>query len=636
MPGAPDLSAVLTAALRRLLPLAVCIALVALSAPALAGNDEEAELLKVLKQETDIATKTRMNSDFVPGIVTILEGDRLRALGARTVWEGLEFVPGVQPTLDPSGTPSVVVRGIPFPFNSGNIQILLNGSPIAREAAGLDSSVLYLPTSQVERIEFIRGPGSVLYGDFAFQGLINIVTRKRGNEVGGGVTSHGERETNLLLSGQPHGIDAALNLAGSVSGDAILPTAFSGDETRFSGVASASYEGFSFLAQAVNRHLYAVSSTLPGGAPKQDETNWSTEARYQASLGRGVDVDARLQYLYNNLSNPGAEFKGKEIRSQIDLHWNGWSRQRWLAGIEYADAGIDRAARPFINPMAHIQPVPIFNRSRRIAGIYLQDQIALTPSLSATLGARYDDNSQVGTRLTPRAALVWRAAEHHIFKAQYSEGLRSPTFFELYGPELTGSPGVLNNLDFEVNHTGEINYVYERPQLTFRATAFDTRITNMIFLDRPPFLFGNVARAKAQGAEFELTQELGAALRIDANLSYVNSWDNRNVPAHVWRPIDSVPRWMGNLGVLWNPSADLVCSVRWNHVGTIQVGGGSGYDVADLSLRRSNLFDGAVDWEVGVNNLFDERVSYLVANPNGVIVAPYQDRIAWTRLIWHW
>src|SRR5262249_22794662 len=134
----------------------------AVAAPVLrAAEEEEAELLAVLQQETDLATKTRMNSDFVPGIVTILDGDRMRPLGARTVWDAMAYVPGVQAWRDAGGTPVVIVRGVPFPFNSGSIQILLNGSPIGREAAGLNSSVLFVPMTQVERIEFIRGPGSI-------------------------------------------------------------------------------------------------------------------------------------------------------------------------------------------------------------------------------------------------------------------------------------------------------------------------------------------------------------------------------------------------------------------------------------------------------------------------------------------
>src|SRR3970040_1006314 len=55
--------------------------------PAAAAPDAElAALMAVLQEETAVATKTRMNSDFVPGLVTVLHGEEMLALGAETVW----------------------------------------------------------------------------------------------------------------------------------------------------------------------------------------------------------------------------------------------------------------------------------------------------------------------------------------------------------------------------------------------------------------------------------------------------------------------------------------------------------------------------------------------------------------------
>ena len=127
-------------------------------APVLKAQTEEdaayAELMATLEQETAIATRTRMNRDFVPGMVSVLEGDALVATGVRTVWEALAQVPGVQIELDGRGNPTLTARGIQFPFNSGSIQILLNGFPIGREDIGSNGAALFLPVAHVERIEF--------------------------------------------------------------------------------------------------------------------------------------------------------------------------------------------------------------------------------------------------------------------------------------------------------------------------------------------------------------------------------------------------------------------------------------------------------------------------------------------------
>ena len=598
-----------------------------------AGDEEEAELLAVLKQETELATKTRMNSDFVPGIVAILEGDRMRALGARTVWDALPYVPGVLAVRDRTGTPSVDVRGVPFPFNSGSIQILLNGSPIWREAAGLNGSVLYMPMAQVERIEFIRGPGSVLYGDYAFMGLVNIVTRKQGSEVAAGVDSHGARDLSILSSGKVGGWETSLNLAGQDSDDAILPIGGNADDKRFSGVATAKYGGFTLQAQTFDRHVYNFATT--GVSPARSETSWSGEARYAAELMPGLSGELRAQYLYNSITTNANGFKGDEVLSGADLRWTGWTRQTWLFGVAYSDANIDRATFQPPPPPGGGLPPPlqvVTDKHRSVASFYAQDQIELTDALRGTLGARYDNNSEIGDRVTPRAALVWQPSEHHVFKLQYAEGFRAPTFFELY------APGPQRNvLDFEVNRTEEFNYVYQRPQLTLRATLFRTRIPNMVFADIPHRRFANIADAKADGAEFELSQQISSELRIDANLSYVDARDNRDLPLLLPQQIAEVPHWMGNLGLLWNPSHDWVAGAHWNHVGNRPgtAPQSSDYDLVDLSLTRRALLR-SLDLELGINNVFDKRVVQLDPGPFGDIKLPYQSRIYWTRLAYHW
>src|SRR4029078_13627682 len=146
-------------------------------------EQELQQLMSLLQQETAVATRTRMNSDYVPGIVTVLQGEELEALGRRFAWDALALVPGIQPVRGQVSSASAVVRGIQFPFNSGNLKILLDGVPLSRQSSGINGSVLFLPVEQIDRIEVIRGPGSVVYGDFAFMGLVNIITRKEGNRV---------------------------------------------------------------------------------------------------------------------------------------------------------------------------------------------------------------------------------------------------------------------------------------------------------------------------------------------------------------------------------------------------------------------------------------------------------------------
>src|SRR5438045_5730115 len=191
------------------------------------------DLLSIVNEETAVATKTRINSDYVPGIVTVLEGDELEALGVRTASEALGLVPGIQSIRDPRTTDLVIVRGLDFPFNSGNIQVLVNSIPLARQDAGFNTSALQIPVEQIDRIEFIRGPGSVIYGDFAFMGLVNIITRTEGSRVhlrgdDNGAISGGARAV-LGTASSPWHLSASLAGTHEAHAAAVAPREVRGD-----------------------------------------------------------------------------------------------------------------------------------------------------------------------------------------------------------------------------------------------------------------------------------------------------------------------------------------------------------------------------------------------------------------------
>ena len=125
--------------------------------------------------QTDIATKTRLNVKYVPGVVDVMYGATLRKRGYQTVLEALTRLPGFQ-TLTNSYRSNPNVRGNISDTFQGDVQILLNG---VAQVSGNDFqpfSVLAMPLSAIDRIEVIKGPGSALYGEYALNGVINIVT----------------------------------------------------------------------------------------------------------------------------------------------------------------------------------------------------------------------------------------------------------------------------------------------------------------------------------------------------------------------------------------------------------------------------------------------------------------------------
>jgi iron complex outermembrane receptor protein len=582
------------------------------------GEEKElAELLSIMQEETAVATKTRMNSDYVPGIVTVLHGDELEALGIATAWEALGLVPGIQAIRDGRSSPSTIVRGIDFPFNSGNIQILINGIPLTREDAGINASALLIPVEQIDRIEVIRGPGSVIYGNFAFMGLVNVITRDEGTRAFARLDS-----SVALTGGARLGFKSAegrsktsFSLSRYTSDDAPAATPNSGDD-RWFGLFAAQRGGFSVNAQLVTREF----GTPAPPAATYTEESWAVEGRYRRDFGK-LNATARVAYLANDIDNQTSSLVGDLVKAGADFVWTGLAHQSWFASAERSQSTIDEAFHTFPPPPGRppVRTLLATDKERTITGVTLQDTIDIHARVNVTVGARFDSYSDLDDRVTPRLAIVWRATDRHILKAQYAEGYRPPTFFELYSPRLPAA-----RYPFEVNATTELNYVYRATDMVGRATLFHSTISDMI----RPGGFVTPGDTIAKGFELEWTQQVTPAVKVDANLSRTTTEDARINFA----PNAVSPEWLGNLSLLWRPVAGIVVGGRLNHIGDRP--NGDGYDTVDFTASRQDLILPGLDLRAGVKNVLDDDVTYQMSVPQGVVTTTFPGRTFFVQLSW--
>jgi iron complex outermembrane receptor protein len=607
---------------------------------AMSDQEEMADLLAILNEETAVATKTKTNADFVPGIVTVLSGDEMEALGFETVGEALSLVPGMQAIRNADGTPSLVVRGIDFPFNSGNVKVLVDSVPLSRQDAGVDGIALQTPIAVVERIEIIRGPGSVVYGEFALMGLVNVVTRAQGGRVLG---RFGGYES---LSGagayawkQSHGPWAvAFTAAGLANGDMPVGLPSTVDEQRGFGTLSVKRDGLSLTVEGIARG--ADPKTPPPVSASQ--THWTTELRYARDLAPSVHAELRATHLSNRFETGNADFVGGVNGVGLDLQWKGWRRHEWLLGLAGSFETIDRAVFRFPPPppganVSAPPPVTIDDENRDALSLTLQDRFDVSDRVAVTAGARFDHYSDVGSLVTPRLSFVWRASDKNILKAQYAEGFRTPTFFELY------LGGFNPDLGCEVNGTSEINFVHREPKAVVRATVFHTKLRDMIF---PPVPTGpgpvmeftnGTAHARSYGAELEWEQQLHARLKAQATLSWVDAEDDRIIDDRTPRVPPPAADWIANVAVLWHASGHVLLTSRWSYVGPRHsdfVPAGADTIVDATATVRDVLADG-LQLRGGVKDIFDRDPRYVFAAPNGRdLLVTYPGRTAFVQLGW--
>src|SRR6266566_3568448 len=155
----------------------------------------------VLKPVVVTATRVPVSADLLASAVTVLRGSDLVAQGVRTVAQALETVPGahVAETGSFGGQTSLFMRG----GESDYTKVLLDGVPLNQAGGAID--LAHLTTDNIDRIEIVRGPVSVLYGTDAVTGVVQVFTRtgqgaaRVGAEVHGG--TYGSTESAIDIAG---------------------------------------------------------------------------------------------------------------------------------------------------------------------------------------------------------------------------------------------------------------------------------------------------------------------------------------------------------------------------------------------------------------------------------------------------
>jgi len=660
--------------------------------PALAENDiqpdieedmsEMMELMDILEEETSIATKSKVNSDYVPGMVTVLNADDMLALGKRTVWDALSQVPGIKTLKNNIGSPLLVVRGVPFPFNSGNIKIMVNSITMSSEISGINSSILLMPIEQVERIEFIRGPSSAIYGNSAYMGLINIITHKNNKSInlnsrdglitnGGGQYYWDDPERNIHFSA---------NVDIQRDHDAIANLEADAEEDKESLIFTLDYKQTSLSAQWYERK-YLINESRPQTA-ENNERAASLALSQKINVTDGLDSEIRLSYSDNDIDE-NKIYKGAVANVEVDFNWDFMQRHSLLFGLGFEHYKLDEATLcinsqvPFLGepgfvpgltpqpsanacprnpinfgpePPGNMHPPPppprfdpghrlLTNESWNNYNLTIQEQYAINPELTLTAGVAVNRNSNLNeTNVSPRLAFVWQMANQHLLKGQYAKGFRSPTYFELYDLQSHKM-----DLESEQVDSYELGYIYKNNDVLGRVTLFHSKLSHLIhpansnnanITDEKNYRSN--LEAKTTGIELEWEQKINQYLKWSFNISYTDSKDTRNTGENFDTPA-GVSQWLGNLNIYVQPKENILLTAHYYQVGkqtsrAIDNSFIDGYKILDLTLNYSHFFHKRITLRTGIKNVFDDQVHYFDVQPTTTDSVLFPGRSWWATL----
>jgi iron complex outermembrane receptor protein len=135
-------------------------------------------LEQLMRVPIEVATGIAQPISEAPAVVSVITADEIKAMGALTLSEVLEMVPGIHAYAgrDISQRTNYSVRGIRSTANT-QFLVMVDGVPITEMNHGGQPLQFTLPVNAIARVEVIRGPGSAVYGADAFAGLVNIISK---------------------------------------------------------------------------------------------------------------------------------------------------------------------------------------------------------------------------------------------------------------------------------------------------------------------------------------------------------------------------------------------------------------------------------------------------------------------------
>jgi len=416
-----------------------------------------------------------------------------------SIYEALQNINGVRPQLNCGvcNTGDIHINGLEGPYTL----VLIDGMPIVSSLStvyGLSG----IPNSLVERIEIVKGPASSLYGSEAVGGLINIITKNPTNAplFSADVFTTSYLETNVDLGMKFSPTKKSTTLLGINYFD--YNQVVDKDKDGFTDVTLSQrisvFNKWSF--QRENNRLFSIA------ARGMYEDRWGGDVRWEKKYRGGDEIYGESIYtkrgeLIGSYQLPFEEklmlsFSGNVhyqdsrygTTSYIANQKIGFLQLTWDKKIGRNDflAGIATRYSYYDDNTTATKEA----ESTWLPGIFVQDEITLSPKSQVLLGMRYDYNSIHGSIYTPRVAYRWKTNENTIFRLNAGTGFRVVNLFTEDHAALTGSRDVIikNDLKPERSVNANLNYIQKinfanGTFIGIETTAFYTRFSNKIISD---------------------------------------------------------------------------------------------------------------------------------------------------------
>lgn len=587
-----------------------------------------------------------------PAEITVIPGDEISRYGWKTLADLLKSVTGVYTAYDRAYT-YVGVRGF---LQSGDynarVLLLIDGHRINDNIfdSGLIGTEFPLDLSLIDRVEFLRGPGSSLYGTNAELGVINVITRHPGKGTSIQVASDAESfsgrtgelrgslqagQVTVLASGSLYRSNGAENLyfpeyssAGSADG---IAKNLDGDrfDHLFAVVRTGAFR-FEGLFGTRDKIIPNASYGTVFGDPRNREidTRGYFDATYSTDLSSATQLDVRAYYdayRYRG-SFPYAQTDSSQNTVQINDAAADWAGIEAIIGRTIGRhrvvGGLSSEYSFRLNQRNYYVGQPEFlndNRQRALAAAFGEAELNPHRKFSLNVGGRLDWYSSFDPQLSPRIAIMYLPTNRTSAKYIFSKAFRAPDPYDQFYVDDVDITAASRSLVPEHNETQ--NFIVDHSfSKWFRASAaaFETDLNRVIREQFDPLdgstHFVNGEGDKGHGIEIEEETRRESGLSARSSFTWMTAKDGNthqllmNSPSKLFKLNGTVPvTTRGLLGAEFFYSGS-----QMNYAGV---------PISSSFLTNMTLSSRSINnWQISAScyNVFDR----VWATPTGPEVAP--------------
>jgi vitamin B12 transporter len=541
--------------------------------------------------------------------VTVLNDDAIRQSQEVVVAELLAQTPGLSfARTGGVGEPTAVfIRGA----ESDQTVVVIDGVQLndpSTTGGGFDFA--HLLTSDISRIEILRGAQSTLYGSQAIGGVINIQTAEPKGPFGGGVTAEGGSNNTGYITANLGGKDDSLlwRLSGNWYGSSGIPAfdeRYGGRRLNASQIGGGSGQLRYDLTPDLQidvRGYYTQARTdfdgydTPNAKPPFSFGDDNEYGKISQVLGyAGLTLKSpdrtltnRVAFQYTNtetrlfdpnapanLGSPSTETFygiGRNMREEYQGTWEIMPRIQAVFGAQHERSTIDTDSPAF----DYSGPMPLRNFATIDSG-YAQLQGEVIAGLTLTAGGRYDRHDVYGGHSTGQFAAAWTPNDSQtVLRASFGQGFKAPSLYQLYSNygNKALQPEVANSWD-----AGVEQHVWDG-HLMLSATYFSrdsrdlieffdctTPLTQPLCAKEPFGYYANVARASARGVELQAAVNPSDALTLAANYTYTDAQDRSSGSSTFGNELPRRPKSAANTSATYRWPSHLSATVGARYAG---------------------------------------------------------------------